>query len=56
MPEGGTEPANHYLPRRKTKITVREEDLQRVDNPLRKEDRGPRLPTTRTTLDDSTSW
>ena len=56
MPEWGTQPANHYLPRRKVNITVHEEDLQRVDNPLRKEDRGQRAPTTRTTLDDSTSW
>ena len=56
MPEWGTEPANHYLPRRKTKITIHEEDLQRVDNPLKKEDRVQRAPTKRTTLDDSTSW
>ena len=56
MPEWGTQPANHYLPRRKTEIRVHEEDLQRSDNPLRKEDRGRRAPTTRTTLDDSTSW
>ena len=56
MPEWGTAPANHYLPRRKVSIAVHDEDLQRVDNPLRKEDRGPRKPTTRTTLDDSTSW
>ncbi len=56
MPEWGTEPANHYLPRRKTKITVHEEDLMRADNPLKKEDRAQRAPTTRTTLDDSTSW
>ena len=56
MPEWGTQPANHYLPRRKVNIAVHEEDLQRVDNPLRKEDRGRRAPTTRTTLDDSTSW
>jgi sulfite dehydrogenase (quinone) subunit SoeB len=56
MPEWGTEPANHYLPRRKTKITIHEEDLVRVDNPLRKEDRQQRSPTSRTTLDDSTSW
>ena len=56
MPEWGTEPANHYLPRRKTRITVHEEDLMRVDNPLNKEDRAQRSPSKRTTLDDSTSW
>jgi sulfite dehydrogenase (quinone) subunit SoeB len=35
MPEWGTRPANHYLPRRKTGMTVQPEDLQRVDNPLK---------------------
>jgi Fe-S-cluster-containing dehydrogenase component len=35
MPEWGTRPANHYLPRRKTSMTVHQEDLQRVDNPLK---------------------
>jgi Fe-S-cluster-containing dehydrogenase component len=40
MPEQGTRPANHYLPRRKTALKVREEDLVRADNPL-KIDRAP---------------
>ena len=35
MPEWDTRPANHYLPRRQTAITIRPEDLERVDNPLR---------------------
>ncbi len=35
MPECGTNPANHYLPRRKTGMTVNQEDLLRVDNPLK---------------------
>ena len=56
MPEWGTQAANHYLPRRKVNIKVHEEDLMRSSNPLDKEDRGERLPTTRATLDDSTSW
>jgi hypothetical protein len=38
MPEWGTQPANHYLPRQKTYMHVTEEDLQRSDNPLTKED------------------
>ena len=38
MPEWGTKPANHYLPRRKTRINIHEDELQRVDNPLKKED------------------
>jgi Fe-S-cluster-containing dehydrogenase component len=35
MPEQGTRPANHYLPRRKTEHKIREEDLVRADNPLK---------------------
>ena len=35
MPEQGTRPANRYLPRRKTTLKVREEDLVRAANPLR---------------------
>ena len=35
MPEWGTNPANHYLPRRKTEIRIHAEDLERVDNPLK---------------------
>jgi len=38
MPEWGTKPANHYLPRRKNKAHVNEESLNRVDNPLKKEE------------------
>jgi hypothetical protein len=35
MPEWGTRPANHYLPRRKTEMRIHAEDLERVDNPLK---------------------
>lgn len=35
MPEWGTRPANHYLPRRKTGMTVQPQDLQRAANPLK---------------------
>jgi Fe-S-cluster-containing dehydrogenase component len=38
MPEWGTKPANHYLPRRKTQLNIHEDELVRVDNPLKKED------------------
>ena len=37
MPEWGTNPANHYLPRRKTKIHIHADELERVDNPLKEE-------------------
>jgi Fe-S-cluster-containing dehydrogenase component len=57
MPEWGTQAANHYLPRRKVDIKLHEEDLMRSSNPLDKEDRGPRQPSTSSTLDDSAaSW
>ena len=35
MPECGTKPANHYLPRRKAVLNVRSEELYRSDNPHR---------------------
>ena len=35
MPEWGTHPANHYLPRRRAEITIHAEDLERIDNPLK---------------------
>ncbi len=37
MPEWGTKPANHYLPRRKTRIQIFDDELERADNPLKKE-------------------
>jgi len=56
MPEWGTHPSNHYLPRRKTRMNIHEDELQRADNPLNKEQRGPSAPVDAPTLDDSTSW
>ncbi|CAG1019716.1 partial anaerobic dimethyl sulfoxide reductase subunit B (DMSO reductase iron- sulfur subunit), partial [Burkholderiaceae bacterium] len=44
MPEWGTRPANHYLPRRKTAMAVHQEDLQRVDNPLKIDGKLPEMP------------
>ena len=41
MPEWGTRPANHYLPRRKTEIRIHPEDLERVDNPLKLDRKQP---------------
>ncbi len=35
MPEQGTRPANHYLPRRKIELTLHPDDLVRAENPLR---------------------
>jgi len=35
MPEWGTNPSNHYLPRRKVEMRIHPEDLERIDNPLK---------------------
>ena len=56
MPEWGTKPANHYLPRRKTRINIFQDELVRVDNPLKKEGYRPLPPDDRQTLDETTSW
>lgn len=44
MPEWNTRPANHYLPRRRTGPSLHDEDLVRVDNPLRVDGLQPEPP------------
>ena len=44
MPEWNTRPANHYLPRRRTDARLHDEDLVRVDNPLRIDGAQPEPP------------
>ena len=56
MPEWGTRPANHYLPRRKTQMRVTPEQLRRADNPLKVDGKLPKPPPESPSLDDSTSW
>lgn len=56
MPEWGTHPANHYLPRRKTNLKIHEDELERVDNPLKVDGKLPKPSKTDPTLDDVTSW
>jgi len=56
MPEWGTKPANHYLPRRKTRLRIHEDELLRADNPLKKEGQLPAPSGDEQTLDDITSW
>ena len=41
MPEQGTLPANHYLPRRKTELRIDPQQIVREENPLRVEGREP---------------
>jgi hypothetical protein len=57
MPEWGTKPANHYLPRRKTEIKIHKDELERVDNPLSKEERlRHNEPGKGPSLDDMSNW
>jgi Fe-S-cluster-containing dehydrogenase component len=56
MPEWGTQPANHYLPRRKVEIKLHSDQLIRADNPLKVDGRLPKPDVSEPSLDDSTSW
>ena len=56
MPEWGTQPANHYLPRRKTQLRIREDELVRADNPLKVDGKLPKPSKAEPSLDDVTSW
>ncbi|MEZ5841516.1 MAG: 4Fe-4S dicluster domain-containing protein [Hyphomicrobiales bacterium] len=56
MPEWGTKPANHYLPRRKTRLHLHEDELVRADNPLKKEEYMPKPELNEPTLDDVMPW
>jgi Fe-S-cluster-containing dehydrogenase component len=56
MPEWGTHPANHYLPRRKTEFRIHPDELKRVDNPLKVDGKLPKPAPGAPALDDVTSW
>jgi Fe-S-cluster-containing dehydrogenase component len=56
MPEWGTKPANHYLPRRKTDIKLHEDQLTRADNPLKIDGKLPKPGLHEPSLDDVASW
>ncbi len=56
MPEWGTNPANHYLPRRRTELTILPDELQRADNPLKVDGKLPKPALKDASLDDTTSW
>jgi Fe-S-cluster-containing dehydrogenase component len=55
MPEWGTKPANHYLPRRTTRMRIHHDELVRADNPLRVEGHLPKPADGAATMDDA-SW
>ena len=56
MPEWGTHPSNHYLPRRKTPMHIHEDELVRTDNPLKIDGLLPKPAKSEPSLDDITSW
>jgi len=56
MPEWGTHPANHYLPRRKTQLKIHDDELERADNPLKIDSQLPKPAKSDPSLDDVTSW
>src|SRR5688572_13933774 len=56
MPEWATQPANHYLPRRKTQMRIHRDELERVDNPLKIDGQLPKPAVSSPSLDDVTSW
>ena len=56
MPEWGTHPANHYLPRRRTPMSAHPDQLQRADNPLKIDGLLPKPDPNDPSLDDVTSW
>ena len=56
MPEWGTKPANHYLPRRKNEVSVQPDQLIRSDNPLKKEGKLPKPAVKDPSLDDVGMW
>jgi Fe-S-cluster-containing dehydrogenase component len=56
MPEWGTHPANHYLPRRRTTPRIEPDQLVRADNPLKIDGKLPRPPEGEPSLDDATTW
>ena len=56
MPEWGTHPANHYLPRRKTDLHIHADELTRADNPLKVDGLLPKPPASDPSLDDVMSW
>lgn len=56
MPEWGTNPANHYLPRRKTEFTLSEDQITRADNPLKVDERLPKSAMKSPALNAFESW
>ena len=56
MPEWGTHPANHYLPRRKTELKIHMDELERADNPLKIDGQLPKPAKGAPSMDDVSAW
>ncbi len=56
MPEWGAKPSNHYLPKRRSRRVIHDDELVRADNPLKKEGPLPKADEKSPSLDDVTSW
>jgi len=56
MPEWGTHPANHYLPRRKTRLKIHEDELERADNPLKVDGLLPKPGKGEPSMEDVSAW
>jgi Fe-S-cluster-containing dehydrogenase component len=56
MPEWGTQPANHYLPRRKTRLKIHEDELERADNPLKVDGQLPKPGKGEPSMEDVSAW
>ena len=56
MPEWGTQPANHYLPRRKTRLNIHEDELERADNPLKVDGLLPKPGKGEPSMEDVSAW
>jgi Fe-S-cluster-containing dehydrogenase component len=53
MPEWSTHPANHYLPRRKTRLKIHADELERVDDPRKLDAQLPRAGEGAATIEDA---
>ena len=57
MPEWSTHPANHYLPRRKTRLKIHPDELERVDDPRKLDAQLPRPGGEGgATIEDAVGW
>ncbi|SPE19769.1 membrane-bound sulfite oxidizing enzyme, 4Fe-4S ferredoxin iron-sulfur binding domain subunit [Burkholderiales bacterium] len=56
MPEWSTQPANHYLPRRQSRMKIHPDELERSDNPRKLDAQLPKPGTAGPTIEDAVGW